>query len=367
MSGLRARAQETRRLLDFMVEATQSLDGQLATTLDMNAYALMLQRERELINGRPDLYIAHEFLEEFNDPIYFNEFIEWAGQHGLQYLAEAEYSTMHTANFPAEVADKIRGLGHGLIETEQYMDFLRNRTFRQTLLCHREVRLERELTTHTMASFRISSNVVPLDGQPDLTSQETDRYRGKNGTVLTVTNPICKAAMLHLGEIWPRAVTLEQLLDAARLRMEPDGSSVLGATLLDQQRHAVGDMLLRCLSLDIAEFHVAPPAYQAESGEVPHARELARQQARRSKSVTNLRHEQVVLDDEVSYYVLLNLDGSHDKVALVEMLAQLVANGTLVARRDGENLSDSDDLYEYLVDALNRSLTRLARAALLVN
>src|SRR5262249_50525120 len=43
IDGLRERAQEVRRLLDTMVEATQSMDGRLATTLDMNAYAHMLR------------------------------------------------------------------------------------------------------------------------------------------------------------------------------------------------------------------------------------------------------------------------------------------------------------------------------------
>ena len=367
ISGLRERAQEVRRLLDFMSEATQAMDGRLATTLDMNAYVQMLQREKELLKDRPDVYIAHEFLEEFNDPIYFNEFIAWAGQHGLQYLSEAEFSTMHPSNFPAEIAEKIKGMAHGLIETEQVMDFLRNRTFRQTLLCHGEVRLQRELSAQVMASFWISSDIVPVSEQPDIASAETERFRGKNGTVLTVTNPICKAAMLCLSDIWPRALTFEQLLDAARTRLDPAAPHVVGTAALAQDRQSLGDMLLRCLSLDLVDFHLSPPLFAPEAGEKPRARPLARYQARRTKSVTSLRHEQVVLDDEVSYYLLLNLDGTRDHAALVESLAQLVAGGSLVVRDEGEVLTDPEDVYEYLYEALSRGLTRLARAALLVN
>jgi methyltransferase-like protein len=350
-----------------MSEAAHAMDGRLATTLDMNAYALMLKREKELLTVRPDVYIAHEFLEEFNDPIYFNEFIAWAGQHGLQYLSEAEFSTMHPGNFPAEIGEKIKGMAHGLIETEQYMDFLRNRTFRQTLLCHSEVRLQRELSAQAIAPFWISSEIVPVSEQPDIASAETERFRGKNGTVLTITNPVCKAAMLYLSDIWPRALTFEQLLDAARTRLDPAAPHVVSATALAHDRQSLGDMLLRCLSLDLVDFHLSPPLFAPEAGETPRARPLARYQARRTKSVTSLRHEQVVLDDEVSYYLLLNSDGTRDRAALVESLAQLVDGGSLVVRDEGDVLTEPEDVYEYLYEALARGLTRLARAALLVN
>jgi methyltransferase-like protein len=42
-----------------------------------------------------------------------------AGRHASRYL-------------PREVESVL----HGLIHLEQYMDFLRNRMFRQTLICH---------------------------------------------------------------------------------------------------------------------------------------------------------------------------------------------------------------------------------------
>jgi methyltransferase-like protein len=274
---------------------------------------------------------------------------------------------MHPNNFPAEVSEKIKGMASGLIETEQYMDFLRNRTFRQTLLCHGEVRLQRELSAQTMAPFWVSSDIVPVSEEPDIASAETERFRGKNGTVLTVTNPICKAAMLYLSDIWPRALTFEQLLDAARTRLDPAAPHVVGTAALGQDRQSLGDMLLRCLSLDLVDFHLNPPLYAPDASETPKARPLARYQARRAKSVTSLRHEQVVLDDDVSYYLLLNSDGTRDHAALVESLAQMVAAGSLVVRDEGEVLTEPEDIYEYLFAALSRGLTRLARAALLVN
>ena len=43
---------------------------------------------------------------------------------------------MLTSNFPPQVGEFLRRVGHDVISMEQYIDFLRNRTFRQTLLVH---------------------------------------------------------------------------------------------------------------------------------------------------------------------------------------------------------------------------------------
>jgi len=79
--------------------------------------------------------------EEINAPVYFHQFIERADRHGLQYLGEADFSTMLTSGFPKEVNETLGRISQNIIHTEQYMDFIRNRFFRQTLLCHKwEVR-----------------------------------------------------------------------------------------------------------------------------------------------------------------------------------------------------------------------------------
>ncbi len=41
--------------------------------------------------------------------------------------------------FPSEVRQGLNALAPNLIEKEQYMDFLRNRTFRQSLVCHQDL------------------------------------------------------------------------------------------------------------------------------------------------------------------------------------------------------------------------------------
>ena len=49
------------------------------------------------------------------------------------------------------------------------MDFLRNRIFRQTLLCHADVKLDYTLQPEAVKSFSIASSAKPLTDEPDLT------------------------------------------------------------------------------------------------------------------------------------------------------------------------------------------------------
>ena len=82
-------------------------------------------------------YIGHEFLEIFNSPCYFSDFAARAHAHGLAYLSEAEPHTIYLSNMPVNLQQQLLAeCGGDQIVLEQYMDYLNNRSFRQTLLVH---------------------------------------------------------------------------------------------------------------------------------------------------------------------------------------------------------------------------------------
>ena len=60
-------------------------------------------------------------------------------QHGLQFLSEAKLAHMVEPQLdPEKLATLSELAGGDLIAYQQYLDFVRFRRFRQTLLCHRE-------------------------------------------------------------------------------------------------------------------------------------------------------------------------------------------------------------------------------------
>lgn len=349
------RAAQARALLDFLAESISAKDSAYGSYLNM--YAKFLQGELKGARPRSDAFLIHDELEEVNEPFYFYQFAEQAAHHGLQYLGEAEFSTMLSSSFPPQVSETLRKMARSVVDLEQYMDFLRNRTFRQTLLCHQDVALTRQLKPERLTTFHVASPAQAVASRPNVRSITVEKFRASDDATLATDHPVTKAAMLYLAEIWPQAVPFDGLLSTAHSRLgldataKQDDATVLAANLLTAYGY----------SGKLVELHVYAPHFVLEVSERPVASPLSRFQAQSSSRVTNLRHERVRLN-EFDRYLLRHLDGSHDRAALIEALsAGPVAEGILVIQQDAEKARD------VLAGGVEKSLRWLARTALLVS
>ena len=123
------KVREARGMVDFLEEVAPA-DGVLARVLAVS---------KEHALGFGDSYLLHDELETFNAPCYFYEMVGRAGAHGLAYLAEARPETMFPANFGPKVAEYLHAKSGGVqVLVEQYLDFVLNRMFRESLLVHAE-------------------------------------------------------------------------------------------------------------------------------------------------------------------------------------------------------------------------------------
>ena len=87
-----------------------------------------------------DSYIAHEYLEAFNNPIYFRHFIDHLAENNLAYLAEVGLEDVFQSNLGLEEFDSyINANFNSRIEREQILDFLTNRVFRSSMIVHKEI------------------------------------------------------------------------------------------------------------------------------------------------------------------------------------------------------------------------------------
>jgi methyltransferase-like protein len=171
-----------------------------------------------LIRRVSDSYLLHEHLEEVNAPIYFHQFVERATGKQLQYLAEAEVGSMLPTRFPPKVSGELQKMTSDLIEMEQVMDFLRNRRFRQTLLCHDHRTINRKLSPDRIMTLRLAAPLRPAAAKPTLASNAVEEFIGPKDRKVTTGDPLYKAALLCLAESWPRAVPFADLVAAARAR-----------------------------------------------------------------------------------------------------------------------------------------------------
>ena len=361
-----ARAAQARALLDFLAEAVPDENNAYGSFLRM--YARLLHGEVDDARPKDDALLLHDELEAVNEPLYFHQFAEQVERHGLRYLADAEFHTMLPHGLPDIVPSMLRDQAGDLIEAEQYLDFVRNRTLRRSLLCRWEVRPNRQLTPDRLTSLYVASRAqaLPPDGEEDAASAApfgpVRRFRASGGATLATDHPVTQAAMDYLAEIWPRAVPFDDLLAEARVRAGPAASAesvdaqVLASNLLAAYGH----------SDELVELHVYTPPMMLTVSERPKASPVARLQAQESRRVTNLRHERVRLDS-LDRYLLRYLDGRHDLAALVEQLiAGPLASGDLVVQGEDGPLRDPARLRETLTEGVAKRLRWLAKAALLI-
>jgi methyltransferase-like protein/SAM-dependent methyltransferase len=347
---------ESRALLDFLAESVSTKN---------NAYGILLADEVNHIRPKQDWYLIHEYLEECNEPEYFHQFMDRAQQHELQYLGEADYSTMLASNFPPEVEATLKKLGADIIETEQYMDLVRNRLFRQTLLCHASATLDRTIPPERVFDMYVASSSEP-EGGATIDPRSWDPVTFKRpGSTLSTKEPLLKAAMLELRAAWPRPIPFQELLAAARGRLHP-GTQVIESDRAANDARNLARPLLRCYATTHVDLHAQPPQVAYAIPERPTISRVARQQAAQpGVAVTTLLHEIVQMGDFERQVAKL-LDGTRDRAAIIETLTQLVADKTLVVHEKGKPVADLDQVRVILAKVLEDALPSLARKNLLL-
>jgi SAM-dependent methyltransferase len=344
------RIAQARALLDFLAQSAQK---------DGGAYGVLLRSELEFLKNQSDHYLYHEQLEDINDPMYFHAFAGRARGHGLRYLGEARISTMVTGNFGADVQTTLANLSNDPVQTEQYLDFVRNRTFRETLLVRAERAPNWSVAPDRVYGLHVAAGAKAVGKPVDLRSDAPAQFRSRTGMGVSATNPLFKAAMLALVEGWPGTVPFADLPGRAA------GELGRAATATDRETLAAG-LLSAYVSSDLIELHAAPVSFARAAGGRPVALVHARVSAADGQvRVANRRHEVVQLTDLSARLVPL-LDGTRDRDALVDALAHLAAAGALTVQKGGHPIADPLERRAALAATLGPALDALARDALLV-
>lgn len=275
--------------------------------------ARFLRQEVEYLRKADPSYLYHEYLEEQNEPVLFSEFIARAEGHGLQYLADSELHTMFASTLEPAAAEAVEAL-EDQIEQEQYMDFLRLRAFRRSLLCHDAVTIDREIKLDDLARFGVFSALSPAE-PTDLANDAPTAWMSSGEERFTVSHPLTKAALAHLNEVFPNAVRLPQLINEATARV-----AQAGATPFAEQADALVDELFSLYASGGVQLSARDATFFAVVSARPTAHALARAQAQAGEGhAASVRHMSVGLDPLAAQLLAL-LDGSRTRAELIEAL-----------------------------------------------
>src|SRR4029078_13190279 len=107
--------------------------------------------------------------------MYSHEFMERAQAKGLKFLGESMVRQMVPGNYPKEVEETLQRLANDIIHMEQYMYFLRNRMFRQTLLCLPGLNPQYAITPDRLGGLHMASAVKADTPEPHLKSHAQDK------------------------------------------------------------------------------------------------------------------------------------------------------------------------------------------------
>ncbi len=348
----RERIAQGRALIKWLAEA-QSQEG---------PYQILLREFNEYFQSKNEGALYHDDLADINYPVYFHEFVTHAAQHGLQFLSEAVHFDSEDYNFSPDVGRALRELGEqSIISKAQYLDLLEGRAFRQTLLCHHENKLDRSLKPEIVSEFLMRSRAQPDSSEPSLNSDAVEKFKAPHLAAISTSFPLAKAAILHLGRIYPRSANFESLVaEAHRLLGSAPNSKDDGAEL-----QALAEVMMKAYGANVVDLHLHDPSLAKAPGERPQASPLARLQAQKDGLCTSLLHETVKFEDFLARQLIFLLDGTRDRAALQRDLVQAIeSNAALIGIK--ESAAQKAALLETGLEKLEEKLVRLGQLGFLL-
>jgi hypothetical protein len=272
----------------------------------------LLRREFARVAATTDSALYHDDLAEPNEPVWFHELAAHARGHGLAFVSEAKLFNSSALGIAPAMQAFVAGADR--VDREQYIDFAVCRRFRQSVLARADHegqlawRAQQVLAMHAAASLslqRAAEQKKPLlnPARPPLDAAQVATRR---------------SILDRLLEIAPRALPVAELRD----RLSGSVSASSFAAMIAEA--CVADEIL---------LHLDPPRLTEIPGERPLASAVARWQAARGATVTNLEHEPIQIADAAPRALLELLDGTRDAQALDAAIGAALEVDEPVARR----------------------------------
>jgi hypothetical protein len=296
------RVRQARALLDFLRVAHD----------DNDPYGRLLGAECERIARHSSGHLFHDDLADVNDPVYFEEFVAHAARFGLAYVADADFATMSGGELPESAQGKLDELRADPVAHGQYLDFVRCRRFRESLLCRADAHPSAAPVPSATRALLAASAATIVASPIDLADGVETEFRWGERASLRTGSSVAKAALVALRERWPEPVAFDTLLAAV--------GHWLGRAPTGDDARTLDEVLCAAFGLRMVELTAEPWSCTLDHGTRPRASLLARQEASSGDVLTTLSHRRVRVDEELARRLLVLCDGSRDSTALLESL-----------------------------------------------
>jgi SAM-dependent methyltransferase len=325
--------------------------------------AELLKHEASRLAERTDpAVVFHDDLSEINDPLSITDFMKHAGAFGLQFLAEADYFEMTVDLMPQGVAKMLNALAEkNVIVKEQYLDFLKMRRFRQTLLCRAEQTRLAKPDPDVVPGFHVTCQAQSTPSPADLKPGVPVKFNSPQGAAATFDHPFVKSAFVHLNDVFPYPLSYDEVLEETHQRTENAYRSEA-----DEFRGFFRKVFVEGYRIGLVELYAEPPRFARKPSAKPRLSPLARVHLEDGREiVTSFRPSVVRLESPITREMLRLLDGTRDEATLLTDLAERAAASPEL--RDPKDPPQSAAWWrDTLAPQVRPSLEKAARLGVLV-
>jgi hypothetical protein len=295
----------TRDLMTFHAERYDTLSDKVRAAREVVAFVAKfatdgphraaLRSEFAQIEGAPDGYIAHDHLELYHRAVTYRDFVADGRRSGLVAVADARFHATALRGLPPEAAARLQEWSRDEVDLETYLDALRDRAFRQTVLVRDDAPVDRDIGPDRLDRLHLWSELVlegsfAVDGP--VRFSDADRQ-------ITTARPSLKAAVAAVSAASPGTIPATEL--GARAAALLGGAS---PELLDE----VDAVALQCLGNGAMMASLAP----IDAGPVverPTVFGPARLAAAVGPRLPSLRHRTLKVSD-IARQLAMRLDGT---------------------------------------------------------
>jgi SAM-dependent methyltransferase len=271
---------------------------------DGDAFRTLIEEHVSKMKERSPAAVYHDELSPAQRPVQFADFARHAASHGLQYLCEAVLPPPPDPCYRYDIVAAIsEATGGDLLKSEQMLDFLRMRKYRETLLCRADRAVQRETAPESFRQLMFASPATSTPGE----AERTRIFKLPGGIKMESNHPLATTLLGELERAWPQVRSFAELEPA----LEEMGF-VLDAN--------AATLLMRLAVSKFVELYRWKAPLAAQVSDRPRASACARQEIATRAQATTLTHATVRLEDPVARRFLLLLDGARDRAQLVGAL-----------------------------------------------
>lgn len=329
---------------------------------EKEVYGKILENEFEKTIERAAEVIIHDDLGTFNQPFYFHEFVAAAEKNDLQFLSEAEYFHEKYTSFNGKAVGLLNQFGDDeTVRREQYLDFLKNRRFRQTLICHKNANVKRKVVEDFFDEIKVVCDLYPQSETPDLAPKINEKFSKSENKGATLDHPLTKAALFYLCGIFPRSVSFNELVENSKELVRKQ----LGETheFSETDVEILKDVLMKIFASDLVNFFIYEPQIASEVSEKPKADEFILWQAKNSDTIFSRRFRTKKIEDDFARNLMILCDGEHTREQIVEDFKEKISDGRIIF----EDETIEREFIENLPEAIENQLQQAAKLGLFIS